>query len=60
MELGEIYEVIEQPHQVLCKIEIRGKEALIPIHESFVEKMDKNKKEIHLVLPEGLIDLYTE
>ena len=30
--LGEILEVIEQPHQVLCGILLNGKEALIPIH----------------------------
>ena len=33
-ELGEVCEVIEQPHQVLCKIMLNGKEALIPVHGS--------------------------
>src|ERR1700749_2218953 len=32
-DLGPILEVIEQPHQVLCKIDLEGKEALIPMHE---------------------------
>ncbi|MDE3213342.1 MAG: 16S rRNA processing protein RimM [Bacteroidota bacterium] len=59
VELGEISEVFEQPHQVLCKIMVRDKEVLIPVHDSFVERVDKNKKEIYLVLPEGLIELYT-
>src|ERR1700712_5986527 len=31
-DIGEILEVIEQPHQVLCRIDLEGKEALIPIH----------------------------
>src|SRR5665647_788493 len=40
-ELGEVCEVIEQPHQVLCKVILNGKEALIPVHEDSLEKIDK-------------------
>ena len=36
--LGEITEVIEQPHQLLIKLLINNKEALIPLHEDFVKK----------------------
>ena len=57
-DLGEIAEVIEQPHQVLCKIYIDGKEALIPIHEETLEKIDKKKKQLYVTLPEGLLDIY--
>jgi 16S rRNA processing protein RimM len=57
-DLGEIAEVIEQPHQVLCKIYIGGKEALIPIHEETLEKIDKKKKQLFVILPEGLLDIY--
>jgi 16S rRNA processing protein RimM len=57
-DLGEILEVIEQPHQVLCRIEVNGKEALIPVHEDFLLKIDKKKKQVHVELPEGLLDIY--
>lgn len=58
-DLGEILEVIEQPHQVLCKIELAGgKEALIPVHEETLRKVDKKKKEVHVELPDGLLDVY--
>ncbi len=58
-DLGEIVEVIEQPHQVLCKIELEGgKEALIPVHEETLRKMDPKKKEVHVDLPDGLLDIY--
>lgn len=58
-DLGPILEVIEQPHQVLCKIELApGKEALIPIHEETLRKLDKKKKEVHVELPDGLLDVY--
>src|SRR6185503_19335398 len=57
-DLGEILEVIEQPHQVLCRIDLAGKEALIPIHEGSLLKLDKKKKQVHVELPEGLLDIY--
>src|SRR6218665_2018181 len=37
--LGEIIEVIEQPHQLLCAILYKGNEALIPVHEDNLIKM---------------------
>jgi 16S rRNA processing protein RimM len=57
-ELGEILEVIEQPHQVLCRIMIDSKEALIPLHENSLEKVDKKNKKLFVNLPEGLLDIY--
>ena len=57
-DLGEVLEVIEQPHQILCRIEWKNKEALIPLHDQTIEKIDKKKKQIHVVLPEGLLNIY--
>ena len=57
-DIGEIVEVIEQPHQLLCRIDLNGKEALIPVHEDTLEKMDNKKKQVHVTLPEGLLDIY--
>ncbi len=57
-DLGEILEVIEQPHQVLCKIDLEGKEALIPIHEETLRKLDHKKKLVYVELPDGLLDVY--
>lgn len=57
-DLGEILEVIEQPHQVLCMIDLDGKEALIPIHEDTLQKLDKRNKKVHVILPDGLLDVY--
>ncbi len=56
--LGEITEVIEQPHQLLCKIIIKTKEVLIPVHEDFLKKIDKNTRQIIVELPEGLLEIY--
>lgn len=56
--LGDILEVIEQPHQVLCRLEIQSKEVLIPIHEGSLEKIDHRKKQVLVQLPDGLLDVY--
>ena len=58
IELGEIIEVIEQPHQVLCTILYKGNEALIPVHEASLLKVDQKKKKVYVDLPEGLLDIY--
>jgi len=56
--IGKIDEVIEQPHQVLLQINIQGKEALIPLHEETLVNVDHKKSEVHVTLPEGLLDIY--
>lgn len=57
-ELGTILEVIEQPHQLICRIEIQAKEVLIPLNDAFLEKIDHRKKQVLVTLPEGLLDIY--
>ncbi len=57
-DLGPIEEVIEQPHQVLLRIDLDGKEALIPLHSETLDKVDHKKKEVHVTLPDGLLDIY--
>ena len=56
--LSEILEVIEQPHQLLCRIELMNKEVLIPINESFLKKIDHKKKQVFMELPDGLLEVY--
>ena len=57
-DLGEIIEVIEQPHQVLCTIIYKGNEALIPVHEASLIKIDKKNKKVFVEIPDGLLDIY--
>ena len=59
-ELGEVVEVIEQPHQVLCAIMIKNKEVLIPVHEDSLEKIDKKNRRLYVNLPDGLLELYQD
>lgn len=58
-DLGEVLEVIEQPHQVLCRIDWKGKEALIPIHDETLLRIDKVKRQVLVQLPDGLLDVFS-
>lgn len=57
-QLGKIEAVIEQRHQILIQISINKKEVLIPLHAETLKKIDRKKKEVHVALPEGLLDIY--
>lgn len=56
--LGKILEVIEQPHQLLCRLELEGKEVLIPLHEDTIKKIDRKNNRVIVELPEGLLEIY--
>jgi 16S rRNA processing protein RimM len=56
--LGKILEVIEQPHQILCRIELNHKEAFIPLHEETIKKIDKKRQQVIVSLPPGLLEIY--
>jgi 16S rRNA processing protein RimM len=57
-DLGPILEVIEQPHQLLCRLMIDEKEVLIPLHEETILKIDRKKQQVFVELPEGLLEIY--
>ncbi len=57
-ELGNVLEVIEQPLQILCRLDIEGKEVLIPLHEETIRSIDHKKKRVVVELPEGLLEVY--
>ena len=56
--LSEILEVIEQPHQLLCRLEMNEKEVLIPLNEQTIGNIDHKKKQVNVSLPEGLLEIY--
>ena len=56
-DIGEIIEVIEMPHQVLCKVDVAGAEKLIPLHQQTLERIDNKAKKIYVTLPEGLLEI---
>ena len=56
--LGKILEVIEQPHQILCKIDFNKKEAYIPLHQETIKKIDRKNQRVIVSLPPGLLEIY--
>lgn len=56
--IGEIIEVIEMPHQLLCKVMYKDVEALIPLHEDSLKKIDRRNRKVIAELPDGLLDIY--
>jgi len=56
--LAPIEEITEQPHQILVRITLNNKEVLIPLHEETLDKIDRKKKEVHVTLPDGLLEVY--
>jgi 16S rRNA processing protein RimM len=57
-ELATVLEVIEQPLQILLRLEMQGKEVLIPLHETTLKQIDHKNKKVEVSLPEGLLDVY--
>ena len=57
-KVGTITAINDATAQHLFVIERDEKEILIPINDSFIKKVDRTEGEIHLDVPEGLIDLY--
>jgi 16S rRNA processing protein RimM len=59
-KIGKIKEVLEYPNQALFQTFYKEKEVLVPINDLFIQKVDRDKKEILLKLPEGLLEIYIE
>jgi 16S rRNA processing protein RimM len=57
-DLGAILEVIEQAHQILCRLEIASREVLIPINEQTLKSVDHKSRSVFVELPDGLLDVY--
>ena len=58
--IGKIVDFIYVIQQPITQIEYDGKEILIPAVDHFFESIDRDKKEIHIKAPEGLIDVYLD
>jgi len=56
--IGIINGVNDNTSQALFEVEKDGKELLIPINDDIITKVDRANKVIHVVTPEGLVDLY--
>ncbi len=56
--IGIVNYITEMPHQILLAVQWKEKEVLLPVHEATLKTVDRVKKEIYLILPEGLLEVY--
>ena len=56
--IGKIVSINDTTSQALFEIDKDGKQILIPMNDEFIDKLDKKNKTIHVITPEGLVDLY--
>lgn len=57
-DIGPISEILEYPNQAVIQVFHDRKEILIPIFGNIIQHVDRDKKEIHIEAPDGLIDIY--
>lgn len=55
---GELIAVIDNSVNPLLQINKEGKEVLIPFIDNLVQKVDREKKQLTVTAPEGLIEMY--
>lgn len=56
--LGVCENILEYPQQALFQVFHNEKEILIPTNEDFILEVNRDKKEILVEMPEGLLDVY--
>ena len=57
-DIGIMEQVIDLKVNPLLQIDKDGTEVLVPLIEGVVKKVDRKKKELHILAPDGLIELY--
>jgi len=56
-KIGTLEDVDDSTLNVLMKVRYKGEELLLPLAEDLIERFDMEKREIHLNLPTGMLDL---
>ena len=56
-KIGKIVNINDKLPQPVFEILINDKKFMVPIHDDFIEKIDKEKKSIYIVIPDGLIEI---
>ena len=59
-KLGTVKEFYDLPQQQLMAMDYMDQEMLIPVMGEILLRADHKAKELHISLPEGLLEVYTE
>jgi|TARA_B110000263_G_scaffold182390_1_gene159979 16S rRNA processing protein RimM len=57
--IGIVESINDQTPQALIEIKGESYNVLVPIHDHFIEELDRKKNKIKVNLPEGFIDIYS-
>ena len=57
--VGVIREVMSGMQDLLI-VDRQEVEILVPLHDELIEKLDREQKELHMRLPDGLLDVYLD
>jgi 16S rRNA processing protein RimM len=58
--LGPICSIFDRTIQPVIEFDYQEKKVLFPLHPDLLIKIDREAKEFHVDLPEGLVDIYLE
>jgi 16S rRNA processing protein RimM len=58
--LGPITSIFDRTEQPVIELEYQDKKVLFPLHPDLLIKIDREAKEFHVDLPEGLVAIYLE
>jgi len=59
-EIGVVDDVVQTGAQWLAVLHINGNEVLLPLVKQTIVQVNLKTKKIHMNLPEGLIEIYTD
>lgn len=59
-EIGTVITFNNASAQTIMVVEFNHKEILIPVTDQILKSSDSDKKQIHVTLPEGLLDIYLD
>ncbi|UII22614.1 ribosome maturation factor RimM [Fulvivirga ligni] len=59
-EIGAITDIYASPQQDLLAVDYNDKEVLMPINDEIIVQVDREKKQLTVALPDGLLDIYIE
>lgn len=57
-KIGIIHQLLPSPAHPLAQVWIQGKAVLLPLSSEHILHIERKQKEITLLIPEGLLDLY--
>ncbi|MCC9137916.1 ribosome maturation factor RimM [Pontibacter silvestris] len=59
-ELGTVKDFYDMPQQQLMAMDYLGQEMLVPVNDDIMLRADHEAKALHVKLPEGLLEVYTQ